>query len=96
MKAIRVTWKSSRTLLLTGVLLTTACDQSISAKVCERQAECNNLKNKTVDECTDSSESKLEGMTDAQRKFIETALEACLDVTCSEFEACYTNQLTGE
>jgi hypothetical protein len=95
MKANQVTSNAGRVWLLTGALLTTACGQSISAKLCERQAECNNLTNQTVDECTESMEAFLESQTEAMRQFLETAYEQCIDVACSEFSECTSRRVTG-
>jgi hypothetical protein len=77
-----------RTVLITILCTAIGCSSSTTEKFCDRADSCKILAT-SVDECVDTLDHALDGLSDADREEVEDALEECLDhPSCSGFSAC--------
>ncbi len=65
---------------------------SLSGDACSRAAECNSLQGRSVAECTEDFERRLELLPSRERADCERSLSTCLEFSsCENFLACQLN-----
>lgn len=76
-------------LFLAGLALS-ALSCSTAKKLCDRFDECDQLESGyTAEECEEDVQSCVDRLSDSDQDDWEGLIDACLDLNCERFNACY-------